>query len=92
MIKDKIGKGEIIIQYCPSGDMWADINTNALQCSLFYKMRASLMGVDEKHHEDPERLATHPDLSPQETQECRISDDNKELLHKAGATHTLMAA
>ena len=30
MIKDKIGKGEISIQYCPTGDMWADINTKAL--------------------------------------------------------------
>ena len=25
IITDKIGKGEIIIQYCPTGDMWADI-------------------------------------------------------------------
>ena len=36
MIKDKIGRGEVIIQYCPTGDMWADINANALQGSLFY--------------------------------------------------------
>ena len=42
MIKDKIGKGEVIIQYCPTGDMWAAINTKALQDSLFYKMRACL--------------------------------------------------
>ena len=92
MIKDKIGKGEIIIQYCPTGDMWADINTKALQGSMFYKMRARLMGVDENYHNDLERLATHPDLLPQETQECGISDENKELLHKAGAICTLMAA
>ena len=30
MIKDNIEKGKIIIQYCPTGDMWADINTKAL--------------------------------------------------------------
>ena len=30
MIKDKIGKCEITIQYFPTGDIWADINTNAL--------------------------------------------------------------
>ena len=30
MIKDKIRKGEIIIQYCPTGDIWADISTKAL--------------------------------------------------------------
>ena len=92
MIKDKVGKGEIIIQYCPTCDMWEDITTKALQGSLFYKMRARLMGIDENYHDDLEREATHPDLLPQETQECAISDKNKELLHKAGAIRTLMAA
>ena len=48
------------------------------------------MGVDENYHDNLERLATHPDLLPQETQECGISDENKELLHKAGAICTLM--
>eukprot|EP00957_Ditylum_brightwellii_P051240 3884996-Ditylum_brightwellii.AAC.1 len=38
MIKDKIGQGEMIIQYCPTNDMWADIYTKALQGRLFYKM------------------------------------------------------
>ena len=38
MIKDKIGRGEVIIQYCPTGDMGADIKTKALQGSLLYKM------------------------------------------------------
>ena len=92
MIKDKVGKGEIIIQYCPTGDIWADINTKALQGSLFYKMQARLMGIDENYHDDLEHEATHPDLLPQETQECVIFDENKELLHKAGAICTLMAA
>eukprot|EP00957_Ditylum_brightwellii_P109192 8329308-Ditylum_brightwellii.AAC.1 len=31
MIKNKIGQGEVIIQHCPTDDMWADINTKALQ-------------------------------------------------------------
>ena len=52
MIKDKIGKGEVIIQYCPTGDMWADINTKALQGNLFYKMRAQFMGVDDNYDDD----------------------------------------
>ena len=50
------------------------------------------MGVDENYHDNLEHLATHPDLLPQEAQECGISDENKELLHKAGAICTLMAA
>ena len=30
MIMDKIERGEVIIQYFPTGDMWADINIKAL--------------------------------------------------------------
>ena len=41
---------------------------------------------------DLQRLATNPNLLPQERQECGISDENKELLHKARAICTLMAA
>ena len=52
MIKDKIGKGEVIIQYFPTGDMWAYINTKALQGGLFYKMISRLMGVDENYDDD----------------------------------------
>ena len=51
-IKDTIGKGEVIIQYRPTGDMWADINTKALQGSLFYKMRDQFMGVDDNYDDD----------------------------------------
>ena len=51
MIKDKIGKGEIVIQYCPTGDMWADINTKALQGSMFYKIRGCLMGIGEYYYD-----------------------------------------
>ena len=40
IIKDKIGKGEFCIQYYSTCDVWADINTKALQESMFYKMRA----------------------------------------------------
>eukprot|EP00957_Ditylum_brightwellii_P001759 135021-Ditylum_brightwellii.AAC.1 len=65
MIKDKIGQEEVIIQYCPTNDIWANINTKALQGSLLYKMRACLMGVDEDYHDDIERENTHPTLLPQ---------------------------
>ena len=50
------------------------------------------MGVDENYHRDLKRLATHLDLLPQKAQECGISDENKELLHKTGTIRTLMAA
>ena len=68
MIKDKIGKDEIVIQYCPTGDMWADINTKDLQESLFYKMRGCLMGIIADYDDDIQRLNTHTYLLP--SQEC----------------------
>eukprot|EP00957_Ditylum_brightwellii_P026115 1974560-Ditylum_brightwellii.AAC.1 len=80
MIKDKIGQGEVIIQYCPTDDMWTDINTKALQ------------GTDEDYHDDLERENTHSTLLPQEAQECGISDETREVLRKAGVIRTLLAA
>ena len=50
------------------------------------------MGVDENYDDNIERQATHPSMLPQEAQECKISDENRELLRKAGAIRTLMAA
>ena len=49
------------------------------------------MRIDENYHNNLERENTHPTLLPQEAQECRISDETKELLHKAGVIRTLLA-
>ena len=43
-IKDKIASGELEVQHCPTGIMWADILTKPLQGKAFYEMRAKLMG------------------------------------------------
>ena len=85
MIKDKIGKDEIIIHYCPTGDMWANINTNALQGALFYKTRVRLMGISENYDDKIELLNTQPDLLP--PQECAaptMSTKDVSVLTKAG--------
>ena len=84
MIKDKIGKGEIIIQYFPTGDMWANINTKALQESLFYKMRGFLKGIGEDYDDDIERINTHPDLLLSHECAYHVSVEDKSLLTKAG--------
>ena len=68
MIKDKIGKDEIITQYCPTGDMWDNISIKYLQGSFFYKMHGYLMGIGEDYDDDIERLNTHLELLP--SQEC----------------------
>eukprot|EP00957_Ditylum_brightwellii_P070882 5387178-Ditylum_brightwellii.AAC.1 len=50
------------------------------------------MGIDEDYHDDIERENTHPTLPPQKAQECGISDETREVLPKAGAICTLLAA
>ena len=55
MTKNKVGKGDFIIKYCQTCDMWADINANALEGRLFHKMRARLMGVAENYNNNVER-------------------------------------
>ena len=64
MIKYNIGKGEIVIQYFPTDDMWANININTLQGSLFYRIRGRLMGSSEDYDDDIESINTNPNLLP----------------------------
>eukprot|EP00957_Ditylum_brightwellii_P001792 137642-Ditylum_brightwellii.AAC.1 len=55
-------------------------------------MQACLMGIDEDYHNDFKCENTYPILLPQEAQECRISDETRKVLRKAGAICTLLAA
>ena len=43
-VKDRIDKGELVIQYCPTLDMLADYFTKPLQGKLFHKFREVIMG------------------------------------------------
>ena len=42
-IKDRVDRGELSIEYTPTGDMVADILTKPLQGDLFRRMRAALL-------------------------------------------------
>jgi len=44
-IKDLIDKGELVLQYRPTGEMLADMLTKPLQGELFRKMRKELMNL-----------------------------------------------
>ena len=46
-ITDRVKKGEITIEYCPTGDMIADYFTKPLQGILFKRLRNLVMGVHE---------------------------------------------
>ena len=51
------------------------------------------MGVDENYDDDIEKQNTHPDLLPQESQECAntVSEKTKTILAKVGAFHKVMS-
>jgi hypothetical protein len=45
-VKDRIDKGEIKIEHCPTDDMIADFFTKPLQGQKFIKFRNKIMGTD----------------------------------------------
>ena len=44
-ITDRISKGEVRVEWCPTGDMVADFLTKPLQGSIFKKFRDVIMGA-----------------------------------------------
>ena len=51
-VKDKIDKGELRLEHCPTKEMWADYFTKPLQGSTFYALRDKIMNIDSssEHH------------------------------------------
>ena len=51
------------------------------------------MGADDNYDDDIEKQNTHPDLLPQESQECdnTVSEETKKIMVKAGAFCKVMA-
>ena len=43
-IKDRVDKGELCIQYCPTEQMLADFYTKPLQGNLYHRLREIIMG------------------------------------------------
>ena len=46
-VKDRIAKGEIKIEYCPTRLMIADCLTEPVQCQLFMELRDLLLGYKQ---------------------------------------------
>ena len=51
-IKDKIDQGEIVVQHCPTDQMWMDINTKPKQGSTFREFRAQVMGIEPDYQDE----------------------------------------
>ena len=50
MITDKIKRGDIMVEYCPTKEMIADFFTKPLQGSLFRYFRNMIMGVSDSEY------------------------------------------
>ena len=62
---DVIKRGYMSVEYCSTGDMWADILIKPLQGQAFQKMHSKLMNMPEVYAED-ETLIT-PSSAPKST-------------------------
>ena len=50
-INDVIDSGDMSVEYCPTGEIWADVLTKPLQGIVFKKMRAMLMNCPVEYSE-----------------------------------------
>ena len=46
-VTDKVKKGEVKLEFCPTDDMIADYFTKPLQGKTFRKLRKTILNVDE---------------------------------------------
>ena len=83
LVTDKIAQGDLEVQYAPTKEMWADVNTKPLQGQLFREMRSKLMGVPVDYDDDKERRITHPKLLPPAELVGVMSRSDVEVLRKA---------
>jgi hypothetical protein len=54
-ITDRVGKNEVSVVWCPTGDMIGDYATKPLQGALFRKFRDQIMGVTLAKDPGPEK-------------------------------------
>ena len=85
LIKDKVDRGEVVVEYKPTGEMWSDILTKHKQGKAFRHMRGMLMNIDEDYDDEAERKATHPELLPSENMDEQSQKMDAEVLGKAVA-------
>ena len=48
-ITDKIAQNEIVVEHCPTDQMWTDINTKPKQGAVFRQFRGQVMGISRDY-------------------------------------------
>jgi hypothetical protein len=51
LIQDKVNRGEITIEHCPTEQMWTDINTKPKQGAVFRAFRGHVMGIPADYND-----------------------------------------
>jgi len=51
-VKDNINQGKIIVEHCPTGQMWTDINTKPKQGTVFWVFRGHVMGIPMDYNDN----------------------------------------
>ncbi len=64
-IKEKVDNGEIVIEHCPTEQMWSDINTKPKQGKVFREFWGHVMGIPTDYNDDDYRkdVVTIPPVS-----------------------------
>ena len=83
LIKDKIKKGDIEIQYKPTGRMWSDVLMETRHGIVFRVFHGQLMNVPEDCDNKIEHLNTFPDLFPPADEEDKLLARDIAVLVKA---------
>ena len=83
LIKDKIEKVDIEIQYEPTGVMWLDVLTKPKHGKAFRVFHGQLMNVPEDYDDKIEHLNTHPDLLPPPDNRKKLLKRDRAVLVKA---------
>jgi hypothetical protein len=62
---EKVDDGEIVIEHCPTEQMWTDINTKPKQGKVFRKFWGHVMGIPADYNDDDYRkdVVTIPPVS-----------------------------
>jgi hypothetical protein len=83
LVKDKIDRGELEVEYDSTNRMWSDILTKPKQGVAFREFRGHLMNCPTDYDDEVERRNTHPKLLPKDEEEKVISENDRLVLRKA---------
>jgi hypothetical protein len=59
-IKEKVDNEEIVIEHCPTEQMWMDINTKPKQGKVFHEFRGHVMGIPTEYDYKKEVIIIPP--------------------------------